>query len=321
LLEKTFKRLEGLAPGTYLPDDPECFDAAEIEELAGALYRLLYAPSALRKRLQQRGVSLVPANFYSEVPTIEEIEASFRAPPRRFDAVFDAASMTRVLEELMPFAAEFDPPLEPVEGRYSWKGGQFSFSDAMAYYSMVRHVRPRRIVEIGSGWSTRIASMACARNGIGSILCIEPYPPDFLDAVPGVTVQRCFAQELEPAFFNEALADGDILFIDSTHTVKHGSDCIHLYLRVLPEIARRIVVHAHDIHLPHTLPQYLLRDHQVHWTEQYLLYAYLLDNPRTRMLYGSEWHIDRNRDALTRFMHGRFEPGGASVWFSQEPRA
>jgi predicted O-methyltransferase YrrM len=321
LLDRTFKQLEGVAPGTYLPDDAACFDPAEIEELAAILRRLLYAPSVLRKRLQQLGVSLVPANFYSEIPGIEAIEASFRGAPQRFDAVFEADLMARFLEELMPFAAEFDPPLDPQEGCFSWKGGPFSFSDAMAYYSIVRRTKPRRILEIGSGWSTRVAAMACARNGGGEILCIEPYPPDFLAAIPGVTLRQCLAQELDVAFFNETLADGDILFIDSTHTVKHGSDCIHLYLRVLPEIARRILVHAHDIFLPGTLPEYQLRDQQIYWTEQYLLYAYLLDNPRTQMLYGSEWHMQRNRDALTRFMHGRFEPGGASVWFSQEPRS
>ena len=78
MLEQTFRQLEGIAPGTYLPDDAACFDAAEIEELAATLRRLLYAPSVLRKRLQQLGVSVVPANFYSEIPSIEAIEASFR---------------------------------------------------------------------------------------------------------------------------------------------------------------------------------------------------------------------------------------------------
>ncbi len=139
--------------------------------------------------------------------------------------------------------------------------------------------------------------------------------------MPDVTLIRRPAQEVDAAFFNAELADGDILFIDSTHTVKHGSDCIHLYLHVLPEITHQIVVHAHDVFLPGTLSQRMLRDRQIYWTEQYLLYAYLLDNPRTRTLYGSEWHYRTDRAALRRFMHGRFAEGGASLWFSQAPRA
>jgi cephalosporin hydroxylase len=149
-----------------------------------------------------------------------------------------------LLTVLLPSAEEFDPPFShPTPDRFSWTGGPFSHSDAMAYYSFVRHLRPRTIVEIGSGWSTLVADAALRANGSGRIVCVDRYPQPFLANISSVAavIERP-AQELTPVQFNEHLADGDFMFIDSTHTVKHGSDCLHLYLQVLPEIDKHILV-------------------------------------------------------------------------------
>jgi hypothetical protein len=88
-------------------------------------------------------------------------------------------------------------------------------------------------------------------------------------------------------------------------------------LRLLPFISKNIVVHAHDIFLPNTLPLHFMRELQVFWNEQYLLYAYMLRNPTTKVLYGSSYHFKKNRDLLEKFMHGRMTAGGGSFWFSQ----
>ncbi len=318
MLEETFRKLREFQAGEGM----ECFDEAEIAALGAALRRLLYAPAVLRQRLQQAGASLVPSDFYSEIPTIEEITRSFAAPSAAFDRIFDPKRMAVFLAAMTPFATEFDPPLDAPDSTYSWNAAhtRFSYSDAMAYYALIRLRRPAVVLEVGSGWSTHVAAAACARNGSGRIICIEPYPPAFLAGIPRVEVLRRPVQEFDVDFFNRTLADNDVLFIDSTHTVKHGSDCIHLYLQILPGLERDVFVHAHDIFLPATLPQPMLRDEQIYWTEQYLLYAYLLENPRTHVLFGSEWHHRNNLAALTRFMNGRFAPGGGSLWFSQARR-
>jgi hypothetical protein len=121
-------------------------------------------------------------------------------------------------------------------------------------------------------------------------------------------------QDIPPEFFNQNLGDGDVLFIDSTHTVKAGSDCLHLYLRVLPQIEHNIMVHAHDIHLPFPLPPREF-DRHVYWTEQYLLYAYLLDNPKARVVFGSTYNSKFLAADLTRLMGAKWPPGGGSIWF------
>jgi hypothetical protein len=227
--------------------------------------------------------------------------------------------MSETLEQLMPFSFEFDPPVtRPVSEGYAWNGGPFSGSDAMAYYCFIRHAKPATVLEVGSGWSTLVADAAIKANGSGRIICIEPYPQPFLEGISNVLeVLRQPVQELDVDFFNSVLSSGDILFIDSTHTVKHGSDCIHLYLKILPAILDDILVHAHDIHLPRTVPLGNLRDLQLYWTEQYLLYAYLLDNRRTKVLFGSAYHSTHSRNRLKDFMHQRYQEGGASLWFAQ----
>ncbi len=321
MLEKTLAMLRGVKPGTYLPDDVECYDPAEINALGRLLRRLVYSPSSIRRFLQKEfGVTITRADFYSEIPTIADLERSFAAPSLlTLDGIFpDNSAMIGELDRLMEVSHEFDPPVtrsRPDE--YAWEGGPFSYSDAMAYYAMIRTRKPRTIVEIGSGWSTLIAQMACARNGVGRIICVEPYPNEFLQAMQGIELIRRRAQDLETGFLNEVLQDGDVLFIDSTHTIKHDSDCLHIYLRILPAVAVDVTVHVHDINLPDTLSLHQMRDSQIFWNEQYLLYAYMLSNPRTRTIYGSRYHSRYNRRMLDKFMHGRYKAGGASFWFEQ----
>jgi Methyltransferase domain len=319
MLEKTFLLLKGIKPGTYVPPDGSCYDDAEINELGNALRRLLYSPSQLRRRLQELGVTIVPADYYSQIPTIKDIEE--QPSGFLFSAGFDLPYQSGVLAALMPYSEEFDPPTEQTsDTQFAWTGGMFSFSDAMAYYCFVRYLRPTTIIEVGCGSSTLIADAALRANGSGRIICIEPYPRDYLSKVATATVVQRPVQEVPPEFFNQQLTDGDLVFIDSTHTVKHGSDCLHLYLSVLPEIEHDISIHVHDVFLPFPTPLHWLRDLQVYWTEQYLLYAYLMDNPRTKIMYGSNYHHHYNRGQLKAFMHGRYAEGGGSLWFSQRRR-
>ena len=182
---------------------------------------------------------------------------------------------------------------------------------------MIRTRRPRTIVEIGAGWSSSVARLACAQNGFGRIVCFESNPDDWLRAITGLEIIELPAREISVDLLNDLLRDGDMLFIDSTHAVKHDSDCLHLYLRLLPAILSDIAVHVHDIYLPDTLSLDQMRDVQIFWNEQYLLYAYMTCNTRIRPIFGSRYHTRFNSELLERFMHGRYSPGGASFWFEQ----
>lgn len=300
-----------------------------LSPLALTLKGLIWASLKVREELQRNGVTITPTNYYSTVPSIEEIRKSFEyqaniAPPYMDTSLFDEVYLKQVLEELEPYASEFTPPISGCEENpagYFWENSQFSHSDAMAYYAAIRYLKPRRVIEVGSGFSTLVASAALEKNGCGEIICIEPFPRTFLHKTPRVSrIVKKPAQQLDSDFFNQLLNDDDILFIDSTHTVKLGSDCIHLYLRILPALRKRVMVHVHDIFLPEALPQDWALHKHIYWTEQYLLMAYLLDNPRVKVWFASNYHRLKNIESLTKFMHERGKPGGGSFWFKLSPR-
>ncbi|NWB50213.1 class I SAM-dependent methyltransferase [Pseudomonas gingeri] len=295
------------------------------------MQKLLWADPQDRARLQEQGLNVAPSNFYSSTPSLSEIASSYEytesEPPYLNCGLFDQERLRAEISELIPYGADFAPAEvgdKETATSYFWKNGQFTCSDAVAYYAYIRRIRPKTIVEIGSGFSSLIAVEALRKNGSGTLHCIEPFPRPFITTLASegaLELQSMRAQELTVEWLNATLEDGDILFIDSTHTVKTGSDCLHIYLRLLPKITKKIFVHVHDVFLPFGLPTHWLIEHQIYWTEQYLLLALMTDNPRTKLLFGSAYHQHFNHDLLTALMHGQSESRGASFWFEFDGRS
>ena len=125
--------------------------------------------------------------------------------------------------------------------------------DAAAAYAIVRSERPRRIVEIGCGHSTRFLARAVADGGLAAeIVCIDPAPRADIAGLD-VHHRRELFGETDPAVF-AALQAGDILFIDSSHVAMPGTDVDRLVLDILPRLAGGVLVHIHDIFLPDAYP-------------------------------------------------------------------
>ncbi len=295
-----------------------------IPDIISSLLRIVWNKEA-RAKIQKLGVNVVPSNFYSNTPSIEEIENSFEyntdEPPYLNCGIFEDETLRRILDQLLEYSREFNPPENGNENKptgFFWGNSQFSYSDAMSYYCFLRLIQPSNILEIGSGFSTLVALEACEVNKSGTIHCIEPYPRQFLVENEKINLHAVKAQEINPEFLNDILKDNDVLFIDSTHTVKTGSDCLHIYLRLLPKVRRKIYVHVHDIFLPDGMPQQWLLDKQIYWTEQYLLLAFLLDNKKASVLYGSNCNVKMNPLMMERLMDGKCLSGGSSLWFSYE---
>lgn len=157
----------------------------------------------------------------------------------------------KVLQAIEHFAAELeriggDPPPAP-----RWDQDWFPRLDAAAAYAIVRSTRPRRIVEVGSGHSTRFLARAVADGRLETrITAIDPAPRATLKGLPVEWIARPVQDALMPA-----LKPGDILFIDSSHQVKPGSDLEHLFREVLPRLPAGVRVHFHDIFLPDAYPE------------------------------------------------------------------
>lgn len=268
-------------------------------------------------------MNIVPANFYSEIPLIDEIENSFEYtnPGEEVynNQIFDSDRIAAFIDSLLPYAKEFTPQVEGDTSdpdAFFWKNPAFSYSDAMAYYCILRSYKPDHVLEIGSGFSTFVADQALQRNGKGKITIIEPYPKKFLMRLN--TVDEIIQEQVQnipvPALVN-LVESSDIWFIDSTHTVKIGSDCLYIYLQIMPKVSKELLVHSHDVFLPYAASKKNALEKHVYWTEQYLLYAYMLDNPKIEVLYGSMYGVRKMPELMEKFMAGQYLSGGGSIWY------
>jgi hypothetical protein len=162
--------------------------------------------------------------------------------------------------------------------------GSFGFGDADFLYQMIRHLKPRKIIEIGSGNSTKIARLALGKNqvetgGHHEHICIEPYEQPWLEGLEGVKVVRELIESLEYDWSNE-LGPGDLLFVDSSHVIRPQGDVLKVYLEIIPQLSAGVCVHIHDIFTPKDyLKSWVVGDVRF-WNEQYLLEALLTNTSR-----------------------------------------
>jgi len=296
---------------------------SEFKELIRLAKKVLWSSPETRQKIQAHKVNITPANFYSEIPLIDDIKNSFEYRSQDEEVynsgLFDRDVIEQFVDEISVYSEEFSPPEEgdkanPTE--FFWKNTAFSYSDAMSYYCVLRHFKPNHVLEIGSGFSTLVADRALKKNGVGRITLIEPFPMEFLKNLDTVyNIIESFAQDIPVPEFVELVESAEVWFIDSTHTVKIGSDCLYIYLKVMPEISTDIIIHTHDVRLPFGMSQKTALERHVYWTEQYLLYAYMLDNPKIEILFGS-WHAHKTMpETMKKLMAGKYAGGGGSIWY------
>lgn len=162
---------------------------------------------------------------------------------------------------------------------FSFSKGPFRSGDAEYLYNIIRLLKPKKIIEIGSGYSTLIAQHGLSKNLIENKtyhcehICIEPYPCTWLEKLP-LKVIRTLVEEVDISFFKQ-LNDGDILFIDSSHIIRPQGDVLFEYLQILPSLNSGVIVHIHDIFTPKDYLSDWLINGTIFWNEQYLLEAFL----------------------------------------------
>jgi len=204
--------------------------------------------------------------------------------------------------------------------------GVFETVDAEIMWCMIRHLKPRRILEIGSGYSTMLAAHAVLANRKDGgrecdLTVIDPYPGDIVSAgFPGLSrVIRKGVEEVPLTAFSD-LRENDILFIDSSHVVKIGSDVQYLYLEVLPRLNKGVVVHAHDIFLPAEYPREWVKRCHRFWNEQYVLQAFLAFNREFEVIWAGR-HIHLNHQDELEKAFGSCKKDGISTpgsfWFKR----
>lgn len=189
-------------------------------------------------------------------------------------------AIARSLETLRSFQAEFNLLPAHAEGSsraYHYENPYFSLVDAAVCHAFVRERQPSVVIEVGSGYSSRVIRQALDANGSGRLVSIDPEPRAELKGVAH-EFRRQPVQEIPLAYF-EALPADAILFIDSSHRAGAGSDVNFLFLEVLPSLPPGVLVHVHDIYLPEDYPASWNIDEAWGYTEQYLLHALLCHSP------------------------------------------
>jgi predicted O-methyltransferase YrrM len=172
--------------------------------------------------------------------------------------------------------------------QFYFDNSAFGPGDAEIWYQIIRSIKPRRIIEIGSGYSTLMAAAAIRKNQSETAaykcehVCIEPYEMPWLEEV-GVATVRKKVEELNPSYFSR-LEENDILFIDSSHIIRPQGDVTFEYLELLPSLKKGVIVHVHDIFSPKNYPSRWLIDEVRFWNEQYLLEAFLTHNMKWKIV-------------------------------------
>jgi hypothetical protein len=278
------------------------------------------------KALQNMGIHVVPNHFYEPVPDTRNIPEGFWNAPSDL-AGLDMREGTQ-LNLLQEFCGKYKPEYEQLQNSAAAGANGFSFAnksfgpvDAEILYCMIRHFNPRTVVEIGSGNSTLVSSMAILKNGQESgatakLIAIEPYPNAVLEkGFPGLTRLIKAPVQSVPLTEFEALEENDILFIDSSHVLKEGSDVQFEFLQIVPRLKRGTIVHFHDIFLPFPYPRSWVVDELRFWNEQYLLQALLAFNHSFEVLWAGNYLNHRHPQALQQaFPSWTSETAPGSFW-------
>jgi pterin-4a-carbinolamine dehydratase/cephalosporin hydroxylase len=235
------------------------------------------------------GAWVPPGHFYSPITAPIEVEADaarlFASGLRDLPGVDQRLPEQLALAlQLSRFYADADFAEQPrPDRRYCLANEYFPYGDAFAYHALLRHLRPRRVIEVGAGWSSAVLLDTDERWLGSAIECtfVEPYPERLLSLLRPADVARTRLlrsrlQDVPLAEF-AALQANDILFIDSSHVAKTGSDVLHALFAVLPALRPGVWVHVHDVHANFEYPAHWVREGRS-WNEAYFVRAFLMHN-------------------------------------------
>jgi len=243
----------------------------------------------LFKSGQRLGVDILPRHFYSQVPDIAAMQSEeyWKAPTSMCGVA--GSSLEKQVEFVQncvtPGMTELLPTLDlhRTAIRENGEDGGYGPVEAEFLYCFIKTNQPPKVVQVGCGVSTSIILRAAADAGYSpEIVCVEPFPMPFLEqayADGRIRLVKEKAQKVNLQVLTD-LGENDLLFIDSTHTVKPGSEVNRLVLEVLPRLAKGVFVHFHDIYFPYDYKRDVLAGDLFFWSESTLLHAFLTNNTK-----------------------------------------
>jgi Methyltransferase domain len=271
-----------------------------MKRIKRAVKQIIYAwlkrhPTMIDRMLEEGmrirfGIPVPPTHYYSPLPDLPGLKQRLSRWYREGNLEgldWNIDRQVAFVRQLEVYKNECDNLLSFAEVTAQGYGPGYGEVEAAFLHCMTRHFKPRQIIEVGSGVSTSFALNAVAVNSRndnihGAVVCIEPFPSPKLHDLARegrLTLRADLAQDVHIDVFKE-LGAGDILFIDSTHVSKVDSDVNWLYLDVLPQLRKGVVIHIHDIPFPYLtfMPEHTLFDLSLMWNEAALVKAFLMYN-------------------------------------------
>jgi Methyltransferase domain len=270
------------------------------------------------------GFHVHPRRFDSPLTLLEELDAAKLADARSLPGIeLRIAPALELVASLAPFAREMDSiPYEPDDRSPLWFSREFLESfpdfDAAILYSLLRHLKPRRYVELGCGYSSIISSHALKRNHDEGMVCEAVYadPQPRLDMTKALCYGRLMqkpAQGLPLDLFTKLRA-GDVLFIDTSHVLKMQSDVEQELLRIVPSLAPGVWIHFHDVFTPYDYPEdWVRRPVRLSCNEQYGVECLLSGGRRYQVEIPLHCLVREHLPAMKQFFP-RGRCGGQSFW-------
>lgn len=276
---------------------------------------------------QYRSPWVPPGHFFSPYPNVEEIR-------RHEKDIFDhnrpilgidlrEREQFQLLEAIGGIYATMKFPETKDPGfRYYFDNGAYAYSDGIVLHAMLRLIRPQRLIEIGCGYSSAMmldTNELFLQNQM-RLTFIEPYPQLLYSLLKpqdrtSVNVVESKLQDVDMGVF-EALGDGDVLFIDSTHVSKVNSDVNFIFFEVLPRLKAGVHIHFHDIFYPFEyLKEWIYQGWA--WQEAYLLRAFLTNNPCYQINYFQDFMLKRHRQYFVEHLPLCLKNGGGNLWLKK----
>jgi hypothetical protein len=265
------------------------------------VYDLALAPLVAGAAIPMRAVRALPTNRIPITFSVLRRAGVFPILAHYYEPLFDPSALKSnntvrylpgidfAIERQIALLAEFKnsdllnalPKREESPNTFYMENGNFESGDAEIWFHVIRHFKPARLLEIGSGHSTRMARFAIDTimsedtTYICDHVCIEPYEMPWLEQL-GVRIVRQKLEDSDPSLV-DSLQANDILFIDSSHMIRPQGEVLQEFLQILPRLRPGVIVHVHDIFSPRDYPMEWLEIPRF-WNEQYLLEAFLTHN-------------------------------------------
>lgn len=289
------------------------------------LQSALQAATAELASLREACGFVPPGHFYSPIPALAEIRRDeariFAEPPRSIAGIaLREADQLALLEEFAQLYPGIPFGEQPLPGlRYHYDNPSYAYSDGIMLHCMLRHLKPRRLIEVGSGFSSCVTLDTDQRflGGTMALTFIEPYP-DLLHSLTSdadrarITIIPTRLQDVPLDVFRQ-LEAGDVLFIDSTHVGKIDSDVNRVFFDILPALAPGVVIHFHDVFYPFEYPREWIWFGRA-WNELYMLRTFLQFNSSFSVLLMNTFMAHFHRPFFEEKMPLCLKNTGGSIW-------